>query len=199
MIDEGYIKFQCDWTAAPPPVHPALRALMAWRDRLFDLRLIGAYPDGIGYGNVSVRDGDGCVISGSGTGGRARLEEGGYTRVTAAEIGRNRVACAGPVRASSETMSHMAIYAAVPAAGAVIHIHSLTAWERLLGRIPTTAGDVAYGTPEMAREIARLIRAGEPEPCGIIAMAGHREGIIAYGRDVEEAGGIVIARVGEVV
>ncbi|MEO5929437.1 MAG: class II aldolase/adducin family protein [Candidatus Kapaibacterium sp.] len=197
MIDEGYIKFQCDWTESVPPDHPGLPALIAWRNRLHRLGLIGVYPDGIGYGNVSARDGGrGCVISGSGTGGIVALDGDGYTRVISADIAGNRVACVGPVMASSETMSHMAVYLSAPDAGAVIHVHSLAAWNALLGNIPTTDAAAAYGTPEMAREIGRLVNAGKDRSGGMIAMAGHREGLIAYGRDPGAAGEILLAYIG---
>ncbi|MDB5032958.1 MAG: hypothetical protein JWQ98_199 [Chlorobi bacterium] len=197
MTDEGYIKFQCDWTESAPPSHPLLSTLMAWRDRLYGLGLIGVYRDGIGYGNISVRDGGrGCVISGSGTGLLAKLDERGYTRVISADIVGNRVVCVGPVRASSETMSHMAVYGSAPDAGAVIHVHHPAAWNALLGKIPTTDVAAAYGTPEMAREIGRLVRAEEHRSGGIVAMAGHRDGLIAYGRDPDAAGEILLAHVG---
>ncbi len=52
--EKGYIQFHCDWTPAELPVVPA--ALLDCRERLHRLGLIGVYPDGIGFGNISTRN-----------------------------------------------------------------------------------------------------------------------------------------------
>jgi hypothetical protein len=58
--------------------------------------------------------------------------------------------------ASSESLTHAAVYSGDGAAGAVIHCHADALWQRLVGRVPTTSAEVAYGTPEMAGEVLRL-------------------------------------------
>jgi ribulose-5-phosphate 4-epimerase/fuculose-1-phosphate aldolase len=202
MIDEGYIKFDCRWSDGPPPPIEAIVPLMRWRDRLHELGLIGVYPDGIGFGNASIRCPEGArgeelIISGTQTGGIPRLGAEGYTVVTAFDIERNTLWCRGPVRASSESLTHAAIYRAVPDAGAVLHVHHLAAWEGLLGRLPTTRADVPYGTPAMAHEIARLIRESDLLQTRVAVMAGHCEGIVAFGADPDEAGAVLLATVEE--
>jgi hypothetical protein len=63
-------------------------------------------------------------------------------------------------------------------------------WDYLLNKFPTTSSEVKYGTPEMADEIKRIIskenfsRFGK----GIIIMGGHEEGIVAFGKNLDEAG-----------
>jgi ribulose-5-phosphate 4-epimerase/fuculose-1-phosphate aldolase len=93
---------------------------------------------------------------------------------------------------SSECMTHAMFYQADPAVGAVIHVHHLEFWKRLLGRVPTTARDVEYGTPGMANEILRLYRETDLPCRKLAAMAGHEEGIIAIGRDLDEASKILL-------
>jgi hypothetical protein len=85
-------------------------------------------------------------------------------------------------------MTHAAFYQADPAIGAVIHVHHLDFWKRLLHTVPTTAPEVAYGTPGMALEILRLYRETDLPRRKLAAMAGHEEGIISFGCDLDEAG-----------
>ena len=73
--DEGYIKYDIEWTPGPAAFVAAARALDAWRRPLFDAGLIGVYEDlGIGYGNLSIRCGEPgqFLISGTQTGERRR-------------------------------------------------------------------------------------------------------------------------------
>jgi methylthioribose-1-phosphate isomerase len=187
--DEGYVKYSADHTEAPARAaeFPLWEELDEARTRLYDLGLIGALPNGIGFGNVSVRVKDGeFLVSGTATGDRRVLGPGGYCAVTAFDIEKNRVTSSGPVKASSESMSHGAIYRACPASRAVIHIHSRKIFDGMLrDNYPRTPADVPYGTPEMARAIiARVKERGQST--GVIVMAGHDEGVIAYGASVKE-------------
>ena len=87
--------------------------LDAARTTLHDAGLIGVYPSGIGYGNVSLRlAGNLFLISGSGTGSSRLLGKQGYSLVRAFDPLENTVASFGPVQASSESMTHGAVYGA---------------------------------------------------------------------------------------
>lgn len=190
MIDEGYTKYECEWRRGPAPDGAAIDELNAWRNRLHDAGLIGYYAEhGVGFGNLSVR-GDRprtFVISGTQTGHIARTGTEHYALVTGYDIDGNRVVCEGPVQASSEALTHAAIYELDSGVGAVVHVHSATLWQALIHRLPTTAADVAYGTPEMAREFRRLYRDTPFARDGVAVMAGHEEGIVAFGAYVAEA------------
>ncbi len=190
MLDEGYIKFRCRWIEGPPPPAGETEELTSWRNRLHRLGLIGVYPDGIGYGNVSVRRGDDAefIISGTQTGAIAVIDEQHCAIVTEYDIEANALTCSGPVRASSESLTHAAIYRADPAMQGVIHVHHPGAWEGLLGILPTTREDVPYGTPAMAHEIEHLLRKSDLASGRVALMGGHREGIIAFGTDLDDAG-----------
>ncbi len=195
-IDEGYIKFESDWQPGPAADSNLTALLDRWRRPLFEAGLIGHYEDlGVGYGNLSVRIGSGreFVISGTQTG---RLEQTGgqhYAQVTDYDIDANRVCSSGPVEASSESLTHAAIYELDPAILGVVHVHSQPLWQSLLGRMPTTADGVSYGTPEMAREFRRLYRDTDFATAGVAIMAGHEEGIIAFGGSLEEAARRILA------
>jgi hypothetical protein len=59
-------------------------------------------------------------------------------------------------------------------------------------RLPTTNPNVPYGTPEMARETHRLFRSTALPDLQILAMGGHEDGIVVFGRTAEEAGQILL-------
>jgi hypothetical protein len=190
MHDEkGYIQFQCDWEPGEPPAAPLAGSLSAWRNRLYGLGLIGVYPDGIGYGNLSARlRGGNFLVTGTATGAIPAIGPEHVTEVTAYDITSNRLRCRGPVQASSESLSHAAVYESDPAVAAVIHVHHLGLWERLRGAIATTDPAAEAGTPAMAVAIAELLRDPAVRARGFFVMGGHREGLIAFGTTLDAAG-----------
>jgi len=192
--DEGYIKFHCKLIKDGSPRSGKLTDLNKWRERLYDRGLIGMYDNGVGFGNISKRDGKEFIVSGTATGGLKKLKPEHYAVVTKYSLEDNSLECRGRVTASSESLTHAAVYAASPGINAVIHIHSLKAWKALINKVPTTAV-VPYGTPEMAYEMLRLFRETDVEKEGLIVMAGHREGILTFGRNLDEAGGIILDRI----
>lgn len=195
-IDEGYIKYDSDWTPGPAPDQELTSLLNSWRRPLFDAGLIGHYKDlGVGYGNLSVRLGSSeqFIISGTQTGHIADTDGQHYAHVTRYDINRNRVSSVGPAQASSESLTHAAIYELSNAINAVVHVHSRALWDELRDQLPTTAAEVSYGTPEMAREFTRLYGDTSFRASGVAVMAGHDEGIISIGRDLEEAATRILA------
>ncbi|MEO6845153.1 MAG: class II aldolase/adducin family protein, partial [Ginsengibacter sp.] len=94
---------------------------------------------------------------------------------------------------SSESLTHAMIYKNQPAINAVFHVHHFALWKKLLNKVPTTHIDVAYGTPAMANEIVRLFKETDLASEKIFVMAGHEEGIVSFGKDVNEAGNILLA------
>lgn len=187
MIDEGYIKYQIHWTEAPP-LSLDLSELIRTRNLLYKRGWIGEYPDlGIGFGNVSQRCPGGFVVSGTQTGHLPQLTEKHFSLVNRYDLDQNELWCSGPVKASSEALTHAAIYACDPSIQAVLHIHHKAWWNHLLHRVPTTSADVPYGTPEMAREVTRLFGSEGLAQAKILAMAGHEEGILSFGSSTAEA------------
>lgn len=183
-IDEGYIKYSLEWTPGPAPMPGVAREIENWRRPLYEAGLIGLYQDlGIGFGNISRRCGGPgqFLISGTQTGDIAETSEQHYALVTAVDIDANTVACVGPVRASSEAMTHAAIYALDERIAAVVHVHSRRLWARCLDRLPTTDPGIAYGTPAMAREFARLFADSDFEQAQVAVMGGHEEGLVSFG------------------
>jgi ribulose-5-phosphate 4-epimerase/fuculose-1-phosphate aldolase len=190
MIDEGYTKYQCEWRIAPALPYDTIAEMNRWRNRLYDAGLVGYDAEHrVGFGNVSVREQgtDRFIVSGTQTGHVTRTDESHYARVTGCAIDANRVVCEGPVQASSEALTHAAVYALDPAIRSVVHVHDHALWTKLAGRLPTTAPGIAYGTPEMAREFQRLFLESTFATNGIAVMGGHEGGILAFGKTIEEA------------
>lgn len=203
---EGVIKFQLEHEQSPEssvrPAH-AFEELRHWRQRFYQLRLIGQEPgryDDAGYGNVSCRvppfvdapHRKQFLITGTQTGAQGPLAEFGYALVREYYVRENRLVSAGPIKPSAESLTHGMIYDLFPTARWVFHAHCPEIWEASvrLG-IPTTHVDVPYGTPEMAQEVARLRdTVGLDER--ILAMGGHEDGVITFGETANDAGHVMV-------
>jgi ribulose-5-phosphate 4-epimerase/fuculose-1-phosphate aldolase len=192
-MEDGYIKYYCNWIQAEPLMLNELNEIIFWRDRLFALGFIGVYQNGIGFGNVSVRlNGYEFLITGSSTGHFEHINKQHIVLVTNYDLKNNSLTCKGPIKASSESLSHAVIYESSLETFAVIHVHHKPTWEKLMDRVPTTFPEASYGTPEMAEEIKRLFRETDVSTTKIIVMGGHEEGIITFGTTLEEAARILI-------
>ena len=189
-MTEGYIKFNCEWEQKELKFSEELFATFeTQRSRLFELDLIGMNSDGIGFGNISVKPSGSTsfIITGSATGQFAKLRPEHYALVTGYHFDRNSISCTGLTKASAESLSHAAVYESLPETASVVHVHCLWLWEKLRNEYPTTAAEIEYGTPEMAKAIGQLIAEMKSDDPKIIVMGGHREGILAFGATLEEA------------
>lgn len=186
-MTEGYIKFSCNWIQKEFPFQEEIyEELESARTKLRTLGLIGMYPDGIGFGNISVKtdDSKSFIITGSATGQFDKLDQSHYALVTGYDFKRNSISCTGFTKASAESLTHAAVYESIPEVGAVVHVHCLWLWEKLLNDYPTTSAEIEYGTPEMAYAVGKLASEINGK---IIVMGGHREGILAFGSNLIEA------------
>lgn len=202
---EGTVFFEAQHTdgALPQAVHGVAPALLAWRSVFARQGLIGQDPhryDGAGFGNVSARLGPfpgargrrPFVITGTQTGGDPCVSPASLSWVRRYQIAHNRVESMGPKRPSSESMTHGAIYDLGGHIRWVFHVHCPTIWPlaRAL-RLPTSDPNVDYGTPKMATEIRRLAQSDRLLDRGIMAMGGHEDGVISFGRTATEAGSVL--------
>jgi L-ribulose-5-phosphate 4-epimerase len=188
-MTEGYLKFNPQWIKEPITIDPGLLSKINHvRSELITKRYLGVLPDGIGFGNISVRVGDTnlFIITGSATGRFLVLDISHLALVESTSIEENSLVCRGLTAASSESMSHAIIYKTLPGVNAVIHIHDAKLWENNFNQLPTTDPSAEYGTPEMAFSIQRLITETRMEK-GVLVMGGHEEGLIAFGSNLEES------------
>jgi len=193
--NEGYIKFKCNQEKKGFFFSgEAFNYINNWRQTLYNHELIGAYDNGIGFGNLSIRiDSTNCfIISGSATGNYAELNKSHYAKVIDYDVNDNYVKCVGEIKASSESLTHAVLYEVSPTINAVIHTHNKKLWEELLHSEPTTSPGAEFGTPELALEIKRLVNHADALDRQIIIMGGHEEGIITFGKDLEDAGNVLL-------
>jgi hypothetical protein len=179
MNNEGSVKYIARHIPAPPFEVRGWQELNRIRTGLYDMHLIGAYPDGTGFGNISIRTNKNeFLISGTDTGAKRVLGPQDYCLVSSVDIAGNTVNSRGPVPASSESMTHGALYESCRDIRCVIHIHSRLIFDGMIrDRCLSTPQDVLYGTPEMAHAVIRCVQGGQE---GVIVLSGHDEGVLSY-------------------
>jgi ribulose-5-phosphate 4-epimerase/fuculose-1-phosphate aldolase len=189
VSESGSIKFTCELVPLEIRNFAGFAELNEYRRKLLELGLIGVDANGIGFGNLSIRDGATLrfYITGSATGRIFELMPSHYARVVAYDFARNWLQCEGTTVASSESLTHAAVYESEPASGAVIHCHDMKLWAALLEEVPATPKGIEYGTPEMAYAVRDVLKLTAVKSRKIFAMAGHEGGVVAFGRDVGEA------------
>ena len=184
-----YVKFTYQCTRIDLAPFSGLPELNACRRKLLDQHLLGVDSNGVGFGNLSVRDGAtrNFYVTGSATGGLPELTPTDCVRVVEYDFARNWLSYEGTAIPSSESLTHAAIYESDPAVSAVIHCHESALWRNLLDRVPTSSKAVVYGTPEMAYEIARLFDTTDLRSREILVMGGHESGILTFGKNLKYA------------
>eukprot|EP01084_Bolivina_argentea_P144372 253311_1 len=208
-IDEGVIKYNCEWIKDDIKFD-AIEHLLQARNRLHGLGLIAIDKQtGIGFGNISQRiqktdnfnknvsDKVSFYITGSQTNliDNNNMNETHFSIVNNYNIIENKLYCIGPIRASSESMTHATIYELNNNINCVVHIHNNKLWNICMNKLPTTNAKVRYGTPQMAKEVERLYAQyikNNNDLSGIFVMGGHKDGLIAFGPSIEDATNLMV-------
>lgn len=197
VIDDGVIKYdRSNFSQCGALLESEYQDLEYWRKKLYQMNLIGEYPEAqVGFGNMSVlRDYSlvypsthpQFIITGTQTGKYADLNGLQYTRVLDYKIDDLKIHMMGAIEASSEALTHAAIYDANPNIKAVFHIHSNEIWLKMIeDKSDFTKQEIPYGTVEMAHATQECIRGKD---AGVFCMHGHEDGIVIYARSLEEAG-----------
>jgi L-ribulose-5-phosphate 4-epimerase len=194
VSETGSVKFKCEQVAVEISRFAGFAQLNKYRRKLLDLGMIGVDASGVGFGNLSIRNGatSRFYITGSATGRILELKPADYAKVVAYDFARNWLQCEGSTAASSESLTHAAVYESDPSARAVIHCHDTKLWAALLDKAPTTPKRVEYGTPEMAYAVRRLFDITDVKRRKILVMAAHNGGLVTFGRDLQEAFGLLM-------
>jgi ribulose-5-phosphate 4-epimerase/fuculose-1-phosphate aldolase len=201
VIDDGVIKYdRSNFTHCDPINSIEYFELEKWRKVLYQHNLIGEYPEvKIGFGNMSMtadyrhffstahRQ---FIITGTQTGKYPDLDGQHYTRVLDYDIEKLKIQMMGPIEASSEALTHAAIYESNHDTRAIFHIHSPAIWNgMILDRCDYTEKNIPYGTLEMARATQKCV---EHKSFGSFCMHGHEDGVVIYGRSLDEAGELTL-------
>lgn len=201
VIDDGVIKYdRSNFTYCPSLDEEEVHSLEYWRKKLYKLNLIGEYPEvNIGFGNMSViqdyknhfpSERRQFVITGTQTGKFSDLTGAHYTRVLDYDIENLKIKTMGPIEASSEALTHAAIYMANPAINVIFHIHSTEIWKGMIeDNADFTCESIPYGTVEMAHATQKCVA---QKTRGTLCMRGHEDGIVIYGEDFETVGRLTL-------
>ncbi len=200
---EGVIQFAAEhqWCELSAARHETLvRELGGWRQIFVQTGLLGSDAlryQGLGFGNLSGRVTPPSLsqghrrflITGSQTGEHDELTLENFALVLRYCNAENRVQSRGGCLPSSESMTHGSFYDLTPMIRYVFHVHAPAIWQEAARlRLPTSHSDIAYGTPEMAREVERLFRSSILSETRVMVMGGHADGVIGFGRTAQEAG-----------
>jgi len=196
---DGVIKYQLHHTQKNVADKFSLAEINAWRTVVFRLGLIGRIPgkyDDCGFGNISQRltaGSDQFIISGSQTGHLECLSPAQYCLIVKAEPKANRIHACGLCQPSSESLTHAGVYAQSPEIQAIIHVHSPEIWHHTAAlHLPHTAADIPYGTTAMANAVEQLFQSGRLNQSALFTMLGHEDGVIAFGKNLQEAAWVLI-------
>ena len=195
MSETGSVKFKCEQVPIEISRFAGFAELNKYRRKLLDLGVMGVDANGIGFGNLSVRDGRTArfYITSSATAGIVEPTPADYAKVVGYDFAKNWLRCEGSRVASSESLTHAAVYESDPTARAVIHCHDINLWSELLDEAPTTPKRVEYGTPEMAYAVQRLFEVTDVKTRKIFVMAAHDGGLVTFGKNLQDAFGILMS------
>jgi len=191
MVLDGVIKYSLHHSTCSL-VEADISALQRWFRVCRQYNLLGQEEHrygGAAYGNISERFGSGFIITGTQVSGLNSIEKENLCLVTKVDAANNEVFSEGPVKPSSESMTHSTLYEVDPKIQAVIHVHSPELWHRDL---PSTSPEIAYGTPEMAEAVKNMLEDSTVRELGCIRMGGHEDGLLFFAESMEKAGEKVV-------
>jgi hypothetical protein len=185
IAKDGYIKFTIDHQNLAKVCNDEdIRELLNFRTEVFDKGWIGVLPDGIGFGNLSVRQGEHFIITGNATGQNRVLNSSHFARILNYDAKSNICTSEGPLKPSSESGTHAVIYDVLPEINVVLHIHNKAIWQEILQNGFYTEDNIEYGTPEMAEAVKTLVQQPEVQNAGLFAMKGHEDGVVVFGAGI---------------
>lgn len=191
---EGVIKYQLEHSQKSITEFFSFNEISAWRAIIFRLGLIGKDPrryDNLGFGNISQRlnsQSSQFIISGTQTGHIEYLNSTHYALVIKSCPQKNRLQSCGLSQPSSEALTHSVLYGLDKNIQAVIHVHSPGIWRQTSSlKLPHTTEDISYGTVEMALAVEQLYQSGELQQTSLFTMLGHEDGVVSFGKSLQEA------------
>ena len=189
MIDEGVVKYSLRYTKTDELAVKECKKIEKVRSRLYSLGLIGAYNDGIGFGNISLRykKKNSFVITATQTGELPRLTPNYYSLVKKVDLKKFTTYAVGPSKPSSEAITHGCIYKIDSQINAIIHIHNEKIWNYMLENDYLSTNDTPYGTPEMVDDVKSIYKNIDPFLNNAFVMKGHFEGVVTFGKTLAEA------------
>lgn len=188
MIDDGVVKYSLNFEQTNVLALEESAKIEEIREDMFSLGLIGAYSNGIGYGNISLRHKENqFVITATQTGEKENLKSSDYSLVTKVDFKTFTTTAKGQSKPSSEAITHACIYELDSNINAVIHIHNEKLWNFMLSNDYLSTNNTPYGTPEMVEDVRNIYKNIDPLLNNAFVMKGHFEGIVTFGKNLKEA------------
>jgi L-ribulose-5-phosphate 4-epimerase len=192
-MNEGVIKFNiADWVKTGPLSEDLWAPIEEKRKILFEKKLIGFdHSTDLGYGNISRRLNSGSdefIITGTQTGELSVLGRKHYCIIVGIDLTVNAVHCKGPVKPSSESLTHGVCYKFNKSINAVVHIHSPEIWNRFYNdnKVLSTPQEVEYGSVELWKCMEDLVVKMDIDQPQMVLMKGHKDGIFFVGRSLDD-------------
>ena len=187
--EEGVVKYNLEFKEDKLDITSEYRELEEIREELYSLGLIGAYEDGIGFGNISIKeeDSNAFIITATQTGHLSSLSQKDYSKVLDIDFKNFKTIACGESKPSSECITHGAIYKLDENIKAVIHIHNEKLWNLMLENNYLSTNDTPYGTIEMVEDVVSMYKNIKPLENNLFVMKGHEEGIVCFGSTLKEA------------
>lgn len=189
MIDEGVVKYSLDFIKTDEVAVKECEKIEKIRERLFALGMIGAYDDGIGFGNISLKykNKKSFVITATQTGEYPKLTPKYYSLVKKVDFKSFTTTAIGVSKPSSEAITHACIYDLDKRINAVIHVHNEKLWRFMLENDYLSTNDTPYGTPEMVEDVKDIYKNIDPLLNNAFVMKGHFEGVVTFGKSLKHA------------
>ncbi|MCP4971531.1 MAG: class II aldolase/adducin family protein [Arcobacter sp.] len=187
--EEGVIKYSLKYKNTGEISLKECNKIESVRSRLFALGLIGAYSNGIGYGNISLKTKtkSSFVITATQTGELEKLSSKCYSLVEKVDFKKFKTYAKGPSKPSSEAITHACIYSLNKDIKAVIHVHNEKIWDYMLKNNYLSTNDTPYGTLEMVEDIKNIYKNIDPFLHNAFVMKGHFEGVVTFGETLKDA------------
>ena len=203
-MEEGIIKFDQELRKVSSVSAIDIKDLTLWRSLFFETGLIGkdgGKYGGSAFGNLSKRIPPfqaplrkrKFIITGTQTSAIEDVKPEHYIKVLEYYPERNLVVVEGLINASSESLTHGALYDLDNTIKYVFHTHSPEIWNNARGLgIPVADKKAVHGSVELIEELERLFREEELRNIGIFTCAGSRDGVFSFGKTAKEAGLIMM-------
>lgn len=191
-FDDGVVKYSLEFKETKPLAKKECKKIERVRERLYALGMIGAYSNGIGYGNISLRykNSNQFLITATQTGELSQLKPKYYSLVKDVNFNTFATSAVGASKPSSESITHAAIYALDKNINAVVHVHNEKLWNFMLENAKgdyLCTNDTPYGTPQMVEDINAMYKTINPLSNNAFVMKGHFEGVVTFGKNLKEA------------
>ena len=187
--EEGVVKYSLEYKKTKPIDSTCKDKIENIRDDLYALNFIGAYEDGIGFGNISLKENssDRFYITGTQTGHKTHLHVEDYSLVEKVDFKSFTTYASGASKPSSEAITHACIYELDKEVKAIIHVHDEKLWRYMLENDYVSTSDVKYGSLDMVEDIKEIYQDLDVLKNSAFVMKGHFEGVFVFGKTLELA------------